>query len=665
MHWDELLGKVAATIVILAVTGCGDDETGKPASTPPALSYPTLECDPLDPNYCGFPFPNNVFTRADETSKTGRRVELSSNTLPIAQNGNHSAPDPFNTRDGFSPGSAMLVHFPDLVDTGLPGPLEPDASLADDCPTVILDAETGERVAHFAEIDRSRDDDTQRSLILRLHVRLKDAHRYIVALRHLQTENGPLAPSPAFLALRDDQSSDEPSVAERRGLYADIFSHLEKAGIQRADLQLAWDFTTASRENTTGWLLAMRDDSLAAAGDTGPAYVIDKVEDDWNTDHILYRVTGHFTVPLYLTDPKPGGHLVFDANGRPTPNESQPTLEVPFELLIPQSAKNKPAKLLQYAHGLLGSHTQIEAGNFRNFCDQYGYAIFGVDLIGMSEDDSSFIIEGLSSGKLENLAPMFERMHQGTLNNLMAMRMVMNGLSKDATLGKYLDPSERYYHGISQGGIFGGVYMALTTDVQRGVLGVMGQPYGLLLNRSVDFAPFFVFMGFSFPDARDQQMLLDLVQMVWDRTEPDGYSKYIENDPLPGTPSHTVLMRAAVGDHQVTNLGAHVMARAVGAKHLTSGLNDVWGLEAAAGPFEGSAFVEYDFGLPPMWLCDKPFDACGDPHGKLRDLPEADQQMDQFLRTGTAQNFCAGGKCSHPELSGCDPQKPPANPCEQ
>jgi hypothetical protein len=320
---------------------------------------------------------------------------------------------------------------------------------------------------------------------------------------------------------------------------------------------------------------------------------------------------------------------------------------------------------LQYGHGLLGSRDQIEAGNFREFCDEYGYAIFGVDLIGMSSDDPTYITDTLASGRIDNIAAMYDRMHQGALNHLLAMRMVMNGLSKDPTLGPYLDPSERYYHGISQGGIFGGVYMAISTDVERGVLGVMGQPYGLLLNRSVDFSLYFVFMSFSFPDARDQQLLLDVVQLLWDRVEPNGYSKYIENDPLPNTPSHTVLMRAAIGDHQVTNLGAHVMARAVGATHLDSGLGDIWGLDSSAGPFEGSAYTEYDFGLPPMWLCDKPFDACNDPHGELRGLPEAAKQMDLFLRTGTAQNFCDNGKCSHPELSGCDPAKPPINVCEQ
>src|SRR5690606_7058965 len=106
-----------------------------------------------------------------------------------------------------------------------------------------------------------------------------------------------------------------------------------------------------------------------------------------------------------------------------------------------------------------------------------------------------------------------------------------------------------------------GVYMAVTTDVERGVLGVMGQPYNLLLNRSVDFDPFFLILNTSYPSAIDQQLGLSLIQMLWDRLEPNGYTPYIRDDVLPGTPPHEVLMRAALGDHQVNNLGAHLMAR--------------------------------------------------------------------------------------------------------
>ena len=68
---------------------------------------------------------------------------------------------------------------------------------------------------------------------------------------------------------------------------------------------------------------------------------------------------------------------------------------------------------------------------------------------------------------------------------------------------------------------------------------------------------------------------------------------------LPGTPAHHVLIHTAIGDHQVTPLGAHLIARTIGAKNLKPVNREVFGIPDADGPFtDGSAIVEYVFGLP-------------------------------------------------------------------
>jgi hypothetical protein len=368
---------------------------------------------------------------------------------------------------------------------------------------------------------------------------------------------------------------------------------------------------------------------------------------------VAFRVNILMSTPLYLSDPAPGGTIVFGADGLPEPNTSQPFYDVPVELLIPVTAQTEPAKLLAYGHGLLGERSQIEAGNFREFISRYNYAIFGVDMIGLANDDVLYIAGQLGEGRLDRLSTMFDRLHQGFVNSLMAMRMMSTSFAQDAEYGQYLDPTQRYYHGISQGGIGGGVFMGVATDVTRGVLEVMGQPYNLLLNRSVDFDPFFTILNGSWPNALDQQLGLSLTQMLWDRVEPNGYTLYIPEGVLPNTPPHEVLMRAAIGDHQVSTLGAHVMARAVGAKHVDTGLRDVYGLESVTNLASGSSYFEYDFGLPEDPVCDVPQRLCDDPHGKIRRLPEAMEQMHIFLTTGESRNTCPGGVCSYPEQSGC------------
>ena len=54
-----------------------------------------------------------------------------------------------------------------------------------------------------------------------------------------------------------------------------------------------------------------------------------------------------------------------------------------------------------------------------------------------------------------------------------------------------INPDEAYYRGDSLGGTFGTMYIALSTDVPRGLVGEPAMPYNFILNRSIDFNQFF------------------------------------------------------------------------------------------------------------------------------------------------------------------------------
>lgn len=619
-----------------------------------AITYPTLDCDPLVPEFCGFPFPSNVYASDDDTTTTGRRVSFGPQLLRT----NDSAP--WDRSDGFSAGTPILTYLPGATGTEFAAPSDVAPSLAEDSPTILIAAETGERIPHFAELDLRAGQANQRAIHIRPVVRLDDATRYIVALRNLRDDTDTLiAPSPAFAALRDGTASTEASVEARAGLYQDIFKRLGDAGVAREEVQIAWDFTTASDENNTRDLLHMRDEALALVGAEGPMFDTETltVENDWNTDHIAFRIFGTMRVPLYMTTDEPGSVLVRDEAGLPMINPDTPWADIPFEVLIPNSALTTPAALLQYGHGLLGTASQIESSHFRSFIDEYNYIFFGTDLQGMSNPDFFPISGALAGGDLAALQTMFDRLHQGFLNSLMLMRMMKGRFATDSDFADYIDPTEAYYYGISQGGIMGTVYLALSTDVERGALGVMGQPYSLLLLRSVDFTPFLETLQPHYPDLREQQLAIALFQMLWDRAEPTGYSHHITSNPLPNTPTKEVLMRVAIGDHQVTTLGGHLMARSLGAPHLDTGLREIWGLDSVSSTTSGSFYTEYDFGLPGEPACGVPMSLCDDPHEHVRRLESAREQLDEFFRNGTGTNHCPEGVCSFPEQSGCDEEE--------
>ncbi len=619
----------------LALLGC--------SSTADSLA--STGCDPLVPDVCGFPFPSNAYLVADATTPTGHHVQFGKQTLPMQRN-SPTDPTPWTKSDGFSPGMTVLTYLPGATATGLPDENNLALSVTPQSPTILLDAATGALVPHIGEIDMSATRDGERSLMIRPVVRLDDNTRYIVAVRHVVDANGAvIPPSPAFVALRDGKSFPDASIARRRALYADIFAKLAAAGVDKSDLQMAWDYSTASRENNTRTMLAVRDAALAVVGDAGPAYTITSVVDNPNP-HIARRILGTMHVPLFLDQATPDGKMVYDAAGNPMQNGFA---DYPFLVQIPNSAiTGTPGAILQNGHGLLGSMTEGQDGYMATICDTKDFVEIAVDLTGFASDDVTPILEAIS-GDIGSFAHVVERQQQGMVNQLLALRMMKGSFYKDPMVQwngvSAIDPTHVYYRGDSQGGIMGTTYMAISTDVVRGLLGEPGLPYDFLLNRSKDFAPFFSLLEGVTDTFFEVQILLGAVQMLWDRSEPDGYAPYITDNPLPNTPSHNVLLAVAIGDHQVTPLGAHLLARTIGAKNMKPVNREIWGIADADAPFTGNGMTEWDFGLPPAPTTNVPMEQGDDPHDKVRSLPSAIDQSDTFLRTGVVQSYC-GGVCT-------------------
>jgi len=671
----------------LFLVGCDTDGTSATASGGSGGAGGTagtlpLECDPLTPSYCGFPYPNNYWTVADATTATGLRLALPEATMPATLAGVRSNPDAFNEMDGFSPGIAAMTHFPGATVTGLATPDSIEDSLNAESPTVILNADTGERLAHWVDLDEyvfqakirvnanedqpdftiNRDLEALRqeqALMLRPAIRPEDATRYIVAIRSvLDGEGMPVAPSAGFLALRDDEPSDDPVIESRRAHFEELFATLADAGIARDELQIAWDFTTASRENNTSAMVHIRDDALGSFPD-GVPYTIELKNEQLDSG-IACRLEITFDMPLYMTKGESGGLLNLGDDGLPEQNGSFPYSAA---MIVPETASVMPAALVEFGHGQLGAKEQVLG--FQQIAAAENFAAFALDWKGFSSDDVlPTLIPAIVGGDVSAFRAIPERMHQGFLNFLMAMRTLsreadggpstaLNQALTNDCGGATIDGAKRYYFGGSQGGILGASIMALTTDIERGLLAVPGQSYNLLLNRSVnfdEFAPQF-YSNYNW-NALDVQMNLALIQGLWDRAEPTGYSKYIRTNLLPGTPAHEVLIQVSKADHQVTNLGAHIMARTIGGiVNLADTIRDVWGIPVVNGQHVGSAMIEVDFGNddPPITNIPHWDDTMRDPHGRATELEALGPVLKEFYETGVVSNPC-DGPCDENDL---------------
>ncbi|WP_433383943.1 hypothetical protein ACQPZX_22745 [Actinoplanes sp. CA-142083] len=585
------------------------------------------------------PFPSNRFTVPDRTSPTGLRVQFAAGALPANVAGKHIDPTEWNRQDGFSPGTPILAEVPGLDPTasGIAPVTDVGRSLAGDAPIVLLDTRTWQRTPYWAELDAHGSG----LLIIRPAVALREATRYIVVLRGLRSGSGRMIPAPRHATTL----------------------HLPP-GLRR-DLYRAWDFTVASERNLTGRVVHMRDEAFAKLGRNAPAFTVTQVT-DYTAEQdarIARQVRGTVAVPSYLTgDGGPGSRMTYGAGGQPAPSG---VIAADFVCNLPRSATAAtPAHLSLYGHGLLGAPTEINAGNVKDMSQTYDFMFCATSWIGLANGDIPFVA-GVW-GDLSQFPAVPDRLQQSFLNFLFLGRAMTapGGFAsspafRDAQGRSLLDRAGgMHYDGNSQGGINGGALTALAQDWTRSVLGVPAMNYSTLLQRSVDFAPFQQLMDQAYPDKTDQQLVLALIQMLWDRGEANGYAQHLTGDPLPRTPRHQVLMHVAFGDHQVSPAAAQVEARTIGARIHRPALAPGWSDEVVPYrgikpitryPYGGSAIVIWNSGQayapPPTNLAPAGPQYGADPHEFPRAQPGAQLQKATFLLTGKVVDVCHAAPC--------------------
>lgn len=622
-------------------------------------------CDFLDPAVCLQPWPNDYFTVNDASTETGKRLNLNRESMPANTDGVHIDPTDMNRADGFSPGNEIIIKIPEVEtpaafnNSGLV-PINDLRKYDDpDQAVMVINAETGERHPIWAELDANptsvdpsgdgpggintnpgNTDDV--NLIIRPARNFDHGARYIVALRNLRNAtNQPVEAPIGFRVYRDNDITDQPEVEQRRDHMESIINTVvQEQGVQRSSLYMAWDFTVASRESVTDRALTIRDDAYERLGDTNLAdRKIQGDSPEWDITSVVNnpngqtarRVEGTIDVPCYLDqdgcptgakfDHAPNGDITWDPSFR---------RDVPFRCDIPASVVDGnsivPASVGIYGHGLLGSRSQVSGqigiGNQANtiWC--------AMDWEGFSSADLGTVIAALQD--MSEFKKMADRMQQGFVNFMYLGRALIHpdGLATDEAFA--IDPdgpdpevaspvidtaagedTRVQIMGISQGGIMGGALTALSPDGDYGVLGVPGMNYSTLLRRSVDSDEYFKLetpirgLYINYPDQLERPLLLSLVQLLWDRGEANGFAHHMTTNPLPNTPPHEVLLRVAIGDHQVANVTAEVEARTADIAVYSPALEPGRHWEADpfmdldqvdTFPYNGSILVYYDGG---------------------------------------------------------------------
>jgi hypothetical protein len=691
-----------AALLLAGVASARPNATGSIAAHKVSEPLPPVEateqCDFIaDPgnSVCMLPFPDDYYTVADPSSATGRRIAFTTEATPTNVEGKHIEAGPYNASDGFSPGSVILVKVPgiettaDVAATGAVPINKLNGYKRERAPVVVIDAETGQRWPIWTEIDSTATEPSARVLEIHPVVNFTSGHRYIVALRKLKNAAKEKLEAPAgFRYLRDDVPTENEVINGRRAHYEELFTKLEGAGIARSELYLAWDFTVASDANNTGRELSMRNRAFAELGDNNlengvvegvsPSFTVTSVENEPNPGQIARRVKGTFQVPCFLFPScAPGGTMKLNAEGDPTENG---TWTANFDCIIPLSATSGPAESARpslYGHGLFGDASEVASSPQRSLSQSHDIVQCATDEIGMSESDVPAVIPALEN--VSSFPTIPDRLQQGLLDELFLGRAMISpsgfttneAFHQDGTLasGSVLDTSHLFYNGNSQGGIMGGALTAISPDFTRASLGVPAMNYSVLLPRSVDFDEFAEVFYPYYPNETSRPVVLDMMQMLWDRGEPDGYAERMTSDPLPDTPPHQVLMDIAFGDHQVTDYQADVEARTVGAEAHAPAIykgrwpstNVLWKVPRISSyPYTGSAAFYWDIGPvresppgsgefvgtePPPYE-NLPNRSGEDPHSSPRAAPAEQQLVSDFFNGAILRSDnCNRGPC--------------------
>ena len=616
---------------------------------PELIEVPYEEgCDNINPLHCMFPFPSNAFLSEDSTTVTGYRVNYTKTSVPGSGTFRQVEIPGLNRLDGMSPSTQILTAFDeDPVLTAVANQSTIEKSLIEGHATILINLDTGERLPHWVELDSRTDNKGPTILYIRTIRGLDHNTAYGVGISGLTNSTGDLiSPSLAFKALIEGDYTDAPDVELRAASFNNLFVNLESHDYERENLQAAWEFHTASTESIVGGMLHMRGDALTRLGDDGIGCNVTSSEDNYGNDNTTFRrVRGTITTPQYLLNPdEPPSLMSRDSNGTPLFTGYS---EVPFTLIIPQvlADNNDSGPLVVFGHGFMGTGEATISGS-RGWSQTYGVSLLATDWYGWSQSDYDTVIDMLVQPAY--FEHQTDRLQQAMINKITMLR-TMKGVCSDipelySGETNLVDTDEAYYMGYSLGGIYGGTFMALSPDIDRGVLWVGGSGFASMIERSTNYNQFELIFNsiLGYPDRNDRAILISMGQQLWDSTDPDIYLNFIANGYGNVLTPKTILAVYSVNDAQVPMLSSDRACRAADIPVLSTSTRLPYDVDVVEGPIEGSAAVFFDGNFPevPEGNTGPSPEYHSLAHNLIAGVPEVNAMVFGFMLTGIVENTC-------------------------
>lgn len=607
--------------------------------------------------------PSDRYTKADSSTETGLRVNLSSETVAAGSQlfTYGSTLDQLNELDGFSTVGGITLKFSEPIDvSGLAfdenadepstGPyLDAAEYTRAGAPMMLMDVDpsspdVGEAIGivpvYFSQKADSFwlfDDHT---LIVQPAKALRPGTRYCLVITDaLKAQDGTAVGRSEHMhdVLTDAYSDDYTS-----GLLADVEQVLAKLGVERDQVIGATSFTTASATTT-----------LAKAAEARRAAPAPTVTQSWEVERESpeqVRFVNYYPSPEYRQAP-PNGKFDVDEAGVP---KVQQDVDLELYLAFSQRDVSGPRPVVIYGHGLGGDKDGEwgTAGRLDAIHDN-GVAVFSIDSPehGYRTDGETTLISsafgffGIDKDTNDfDIGRARDNFRQMALDQLELVRLIKNLESLDVLpVGAPdgvpdLDTSKILYIGHSFGSVQGATIAALAPEIEHATWNVGGGNMMMLLRDSNTFSLVVEGLAPSGTPFGAIASFMAYTQAIVDPGDSVNYARYVTQEALPGVPNwkaRDVLIQEVVPDGIVPNSTSEILARSAGLDLLHS-VSGISGLEPLSGGPVSANLPSGATGVITQF--DKVTEDNGMlqqvDHGSLIFAPEGIAQYEEFFRTG-------------------------------
>ena len=631
-------GTVLLVLLSLTFVACADDEgtsladagvdvgadaPGVSGDATADVSVPAEYCegatsqlyDPMISNQIDT-WPDQLWTRVDEDSPTGERlfVDEAPWVPEIPTILTKTMTSDLNAISGFGTHGAVFFRF----DGELGEVPEMDEAANDDRIILLdLDADPVTRIPFETRV--LVDEPT---LIIQPLLPLAPGHRHaaIVTTALTDVDGGCIAPSRITQRILDDNIPGR--MAE---LTAPWIEAVDAAGLERSQVSAITTFRV-HREH----------DVFAEIAED-----IDAMELQWGAER-----------SCETTDRWVQCELSFEASdfrsedGAVRNSDVGATYALPVRAWMPLDADDS-APLAVFGHGLNGDVGQ--GGGVASRLVAEGYVVVATDALEHgnhpSYGDPSVELDALRflgvtfDGVSFDAGALQGNFMQTVLDRLQLISLVQAQPDIDGDGAADVDASRVSYWGISLGGMLGSGTMALSPDIDAGVLSIAGGHLVVFVTDTANAAPFVpIFAQLAGGEDAFQRWLI-VAQAAIDSADPATWGAHIVNDRLvDGAPD--VLLPVSIHDDTVPPRTGRALARAIHAPHLEPVFAHVSQLAIVEGPvaenFGGitGGFSQYD-------LVTSGGELVPSTHDNLPYSVEAEAQALHFFRTwrdtGTAE----------------------------